>query len=185
MLVLVSTWTAGGREVDGADFLFCWFSLSLSFGMIASGSSRFSFLFNFFAIDLLSDLFRFMPRFFKCSSLFCSLMTHSRGSIGGNGVAPIASPFVKDFHSFFSPIVSLVTGQRCVIQRARPQQTNTCCGPGFRPRCSFRILGSSLRSSLTQPAAFCVSFSQRQLDTSTTSSSVQLCADAPALTHTS
>ena len=108
MLVLVSTWTAGGREVDGADFLFCWFSLSLSFGMIPSGSSRFSFLFNFFAIDLLSDLFRFMPRFFKCSSLFCSLMTHSRGSIGGNGVAPIASPFVKDFHSFFSPIVSLV-----------------------------------------------------------------------------
>ena len=173
MLVLVSTWTAAGREVDGADFLFCWFSLSLSFGMIASGSSRFSFLFNFFAIDLLSDLFRFMPRFFKCSSLFCSLMTHSRGSIGGNGVAPIASPFVKDFHSFFSPIVSLVTGQRCVIQRARPQQTNTCCGPGFRPHCSFRILGSSLRSSLTQPAAFCVSFPQRQLDTSTTSSSVQ------------
>ena len=171
MLVLVSTWTAGGREVDGADFLFCWFSLSLSFGMIASGSSRFSFLFNFFAIDLLSDLFRFMPRFFKCSSLFCSLMTHSRGSIGGNGAAPIASPFVKDFHSFFSPIVSLVTGQRCVIQRARPQQTNTCCG--FRPHCSFRILGSSLRSSLTQPAAFCVSFPQRQLDTSTTSSAVQ------------
>ena len=77
ILVLVSTWTGLGGSRRGSLGVSIDSFLSIS-NWIPSGSSRFRR--NFFAIDLRIDLFRFMPRFLRCSSRFCSLITHSRGS---------------------------------------------------------------------------------------------------------